>query len=158
MAQLDEEYNSDELPEPQSYELVPNGWYGSVITQAEVKKTNDGTGKFIKLRFDITGPSCSGRCVFGNINTNNKSDKAQEIGRQQLNAIMRAIGLTRLKDTNQLLDRPLQIKVSTEEARDGYDANNEVKGFKPVEGAGGGMPAQSKAPASSGATAPWNRG
>lgn len=155
MSLLDEEYDSDQLPEPKDFELVPPDWYDAVISEAEVKKTKDGLGKYIKLRLDITGPSCSGRCVFANINTNNKSADAQEIGRSQLNAIMGAIGVPRLKDTDQLLNQPLQIKVTIKAASGGYDANNEVKAFKAVDGAGSGMP-QSQAPVTSGKEpAPW---
>jgi len=155
MASLDEEFSTDQLPEPQSYDTIPAGWYSCLVSDAEVKRTNDGTGKYIKLRLDITGPRCGGRCVFTNINTNNKSDKAQEIGRQQLNSIMRSVGLSRLRDTDELLNKPMQIKVAIRRSEE-YGDQNEVKAYKAIEGAGGGMPQQQSAPKASG-SAPWDR-
>jgi hypothetical protein len=53
--------------------------------------------------YDITGPSHQGRVVFGNLNIKNANPKAEEIGRQQLGDIMRAIGLAKVTDTDQFI-------------------------------------------------------
>jgi hypothetical protein len=157
----------DQLPEStNSYELLPAGWYTASITKAELAPTKDGSGQMIKLRYDITGPSHQGRVVFGNLNIKNRSAKAEEIGRQQLGEIMRAIGLARVTDTDQLIGAQLAIKVAIREAQNGYEAQNEVKGFK---SAGGSAPAASvpsfaapkpaqQAAAPAAATAPWLAG
>lgn len=159
----------DQLPEStNSYELLPAGWYTASITKAELAPTKDGSGQMIKLRYDITGPSHQGRVVFGNLNIKNRSAKAEEIGRQQLGEIMRAIGLARVTDTDQLIGAQLAIKVAIREAQNGYEAQNEVKGFKSVGGSAPSAaavpsfaapkPAQHiAAPAASG-TAPWLAG
>lgn len=156
MSFLGTEFNVDELPQSdRSFDNLPAGTYTATITRADLRSTKDGTGELIAVRYDITGPSHEGRVVFGNINIKNKSSKAEEIGRQQLGEIMRAIGLTSLRDTDQLIGCHLQIKVDIEK-REGYDARNVVKGHKAVAGSAPPAPtAAPAAPASNGAAPPW---
>jgi hypothetical protein len=73
--------------------------------------------------------------VFGNVNIRNASAKAEEIGRQQLGEIMRATGIARVTDTDQLVGNALQIKLDVRPADGQYPAQNEVRGFKAVSGA-----------------------
>lgn len=163
MSDLGFTYNAADIPqEDRSFDPVPAGWYTATITNAEVKATRDGSGQYIKCRFDITGPSHEGRVVFTNFNTRNKSDVAEKIGVQQLGALMRAIGLPSVSNTDQLIGGTCSIKVSIRPADGQYDAQNEVKAFKAVEGSAppsGAAPAQQTAPAAApaGGTPPWQR-
>lgn len=157
MAFLDQAIDLGSLPQSeQSYDPLPPGWYSASITKAELKATKDGTGQYIALRYDITGPSHQGRVVFGNLNIKNRSVKAEEIGREALGQIMRAIGLIRVQDTDQLVGGQLQIKVAIQEGNNGYEPRNEVKGYKAMAGAQPVMsaPAAAPAPAASN-TPPW---
>jgi len=153
MAFLDEPYSVEDLPEGRGeFELIPAGWYNATIAAADLSPTKDGTGQYIKLRLDITGPTHEGRVVFANLNIKNASTKAEEIGLQQLGDVMRAIGLSKVRDTDQLVGGNLQIKIGTRPAKDGYEAQNEVKGYKALEG--GVPPKASTAPAGKN-TPPW---
>jgi len=128
MAFLDEEFSVDTLPVGNNnFEPLPEGWYNATITGAEVKETKAGDGKYIACKYTITGPSHQGRVVFGNLNIKNASTKAEEIGRQQLGEIMRAIGLAKVSDTDQLIGGNLGIKLSV---RTGDYAGNEIKGYR----------------------------
>lgn len=135
-----------DLPESTSgaYDPLPAGWYTAMIAGADLQATKDGTGQYIKIKYSITGPSHQGRIVFGNLSIKNASAKAEEIGRQQLGELMRAIGLARVQDTDQLIGGQLSIKLDIRPARTDaasgktYDAQNEVKGYK---AAGGSAPA-----------------
>jgi len=143
MAFLGQTYAAADLP--QGNEPLPPGWYTANITQAELKSTAAGDGQYIKLRYDITGPTHQGRVVFGNLNIKNASAKAEEIGRQQLGEIMRAIGLSRVQDTDQFIGSSIQVKLEVRPARTDektgktYEATNDVKGFKAIisDSAGG---------------------
>lgn len=167
MAFLDETFSADDLPKGNTgdYTPLPDGWYISTITKAELCATKAGTGQYIKLRYDITGPTHQGRVVFGNLNIRNPNPKAEEIGRQQLGDVMRAIGLAKVADTDQLVGGALMIKLTTKAADGQYEASNEVKGFKAVEGAAMPKPAASMPagmPGSNGAATPpvsppWGR-
>ena len=108
---------------------LPAGWYLATIHSAEVRQTKAGNGQYIKLRYDIVGGEHGGRVVFGNLNTRNSSEKAQEIGRQQLGELMRAIGLPTIQDTDQLVGGTLEIKLSVRDDPQ-WGVSNEVKGFR----------------------------
>ena len=141
MAQFGESFIADELPQGGGeFAPLPDGWYTAVINKADLKPTKDGSGKYIAVRYDIIAPTHQGRIVFGNINIKNKSTTAEEIGRQQLGSLMRAIGLARVDDTDQLIGATLQIKLATR-TQEGYEPNNDIKAFKAVEGAAMSMPA-----------------
>lgn len=150
MAYLDHAIELSDLPESSGdYELLPAGWYNCTIGGAELRNNSKGTGQLIAVKYSITGPTHQGRVVFGNINIRNQSTKAEEIGRQQLGELMRATGIPRLTDTDQLIGQNLSIKLAIQEAKTDamtgktYDARNEVKGFKALSGA---MPAASSVP------------
>ncbi len=170
MAFLGQTFDANELPQGTggSFEPLPEGNYNATITQAELKDTNDKTGQYIKLRLDITGPSHQGRVIFSNLNIKNPSAKAEEIGRQQLGDIMRAVGLVKVTDTDQLIGGNVNIKLTIRAARTDektgktYDASNEVKGYRAINGAAApafkaaapaAAPAASSAPAK--ASPPW---
>lgn len=156
MAFLDQEFVAADLPQGNSYDVLPEGWYNATITKADIQATKDGTGQYIKVRYDITGPTHQGRVVFGNLNIRNASVKAEEIGRQQLGELMRSIGLAKVTDTDQLIGGNLQIKVAIRPASGQYGESNEIKGFKAISG---GAPTASAPvapkPAASGSTPPW---
>lgn len=166
-----------DLPESTggAYDPLPAGWYTAMIAGADLQATKDGTGQYIKIKYSITGPSHQGRVVFGNLNIKNQSAKAEEIGRAQLGELMRAIGLARVQDTDQLIGGNLSIKLDIRPARTDassgktYDAQNEVKGYKAAGGTApaaamqsfgasqpqASVPAAQAAPASASSAPPW---
>ena len=129
MAHLGETITAAELPVSQGYDPVPVGWYSVTVTGAEIRETKSGTGSYIAVRYDITGPTHEGRVIFGNLNIRNPNPKAEEIGRQQLGDLMRAIGLASVTDTDQLIGGRCQIKVAIQKSEE-YGDKNEVKGYK----------------------------
>lgn len=135
MAFLNEAFDVNELPQGNTgnFEPLPAGWYNVTVSQAELKDTKSGTGQYIKLRYDVTGPTHQGRVVFGNLNIKNANSKAEEIGRMDLGNIMRAIGLARVTDTDQLIGNSLSIKLDIKTDPQ-YGASNEVKGYKSLSG------------------------
>lgn len=155
MAFLNETFSTDELPQGSTgdYTPLPDGWYTANITQASLETTKAGTGQYIKLRYDITGPTHQGRVVFCNLNIRNPNPKAEEIGRQQLGDLLRAIGLAKVSDTDQLIGSRCSIKLATRQ-QEGYEPSNEIKGWKAIEGGAMPKPAAPSAPASAGSP-PW---
>lgn len=164
MAFLNETFSAADLPQSdRNFEPLPPGWYTATISAADLTPTKAGTGAYIKMRYDVTGPTHQGRVVFANLNIRNANPEAERIGRQQLGDLMRAIGLPTLSDTDQLIGAQVGIKLKISPARDGYEASNDVAGFKAVGGAPSipAAPAAAKpaaaapAPAAAGARPPW---
>ena len=159
MAFLDQAIELNELPQATtSYELLPPGWYDATVAGAELRDTKTG-GQMIAVKHSILGPTHQGRLVWGNINIRNANPKAEEIGRQQLGDIMRATGLARVTDTDQLIGLTMGIKVAIREAQNGYEAQNEVKGWKSTQGSAAPAPAfvppSAPAAAPAGKQPPW---
>jgi hypothetical protein len=156
MAFLDQTFEADAMPvSEKSYEPLPAGWYTASITAAELKNTKAGTGQYIAIRYDIIGPSHQGRIVFGNLNIRNPNATAEGIGRQQLGEIMRAIGIAKVQDTDELIGGQLSIKIAIKVSEQ-YGDQNEVKGFKAIAGSTPPAPA-AKAAASGKAAPPWQK-
>lgn len=156
MASIGQSFVADELPASSGdFAPLPEGWYNAIINSADIRNTKDGTGQYIAVRYDILGPTHQGRVVFGNINIKNKSSTAEEIGRQALGSIMRAIGLARVDDTDQLIGGQLQIKLSIRQ-QEGYEPTNDVRQFKALEGAAS-MPTPATSSAPKASTPPWKK-
>ena len=155
MAKLGQTYVADDMPKSdRDFAPLPDGWYAVTISDADVKQTKAGNGSYIKMKLDVTGPTHQGRVVFSNINVRNPNPKAEEIGNQQLGELMRAVGLPRLEDTDQLIGRSLSVKLVTRTSEQ-YGDQNEVKAYK---AAGGAAPAAPAAAASGAKSPPWARG
>jgi hypothetical protein len=134
MANLGTTFSRDELPVSQGFEPIPAGWYTATVTGAELKDTKEGAGQYINVQYTVLGPEHQGRVLFGIINIRNASTKAQEIGLSNLNSLMASIGLEKVQDTDQLIGHDCQIKVKIRPAKDGYDAQNDVSGWKAPSG------------------------
>jgi hypothetical protein len=95
--------------------------------------------------------------VFSNFNIQNPSVKAEEIGRQQLGEMMRALGLASVSDTDELINGHLTIKVDIRPASGEYGPQNEVKGWRSNTGSLPPQPGKPDAPAGAPAKAspPW---
>lgn len=75
-----------------NFETVPAGEYLVNVTNAEMKDTKSGDGKYIKAELTITQGAQEGRRLFTNFNIQNKSEKAQEIGLSSLRSLLEKAG------------------------------------------------------------------
>lgn len=158
MAFLGETFDTATLPQSeQSFDPLPAGWYQAKITKAEVKDTKAGTGNYIAVRYDILGPTHQGRVVFGNLNIKNPNSEAERIGREQLGELMRAVGLPRVQDSDELIGGELNIKLKVRLSEQ-YGDSNDVSGYRAISGAQPPAPktaGSASAPAPAGAPPPW---
>ena len=147
--------------EPQtSLEPMPADWYKCVITQTEEKPTKAQTGSYLQLDIEVIEGSFAGRKVFDRLNLNNPNSAAVEIAQRSLSSICRAIDVPNPQDSDDLLDKPLMVKVAVKPADGQYSASNEVKGYDacniPSAGATASAPVAAAA-ANGSATPPWKR-
>lgn len=138
---------SKEYENTSSFEPLPAGWYEAKIIASEVKETSTG-GEMVVNTYRIEGGQYGGRQVFGRMNVRNNSEKAEKIGRQQLNGLLTAIGIKpeEFEDTDDLVGKDVQIKLKIREASGGYDASNDVSAFKALAGAGSSEGGEKKNP------------
>lgn len=142
-----------------SFEPLPDGWYPARVAKIEEKTTKAGTGKYYQVQFNIVDGQHRGRVVFGRYNTQNPNSQAAEIGQRQFTALSHAVGVRILRDTNELMDKVLTIRVKLKPADGQYDASNDVVGYKaagaeaPMQAAPSPAPQHTAAPAAPAAPA-----
>src|SRR5699024_8869028 len=136
--QLGQTFNQNDLREGEGeFTAIPAGDYQVEITEASLQDSKSGTGQYIKLRMDIIGPEYQGRVLFSNLNIRNQSEKAEQIGLQQLGDVIRAIGVPTLRDTAQPVGAKLTVKVKVKDDPEYGDANgkkNEIAAYKSMTG------------------------
>lgn len=163
MAQF--EFNTDSVQKREnSYELLPAGWYTAQITETEIVPLKSGNGQALKLTIEVLQDGYRGRKVWARLNVRHTNQETERIAQQQLRELCESIGLTRFRDTSELHNKPMQIKVKIRKDETGqYEDQNDVNGFKPASGGAAPVAAASRpaAPASNApaavATPPWQK-
>lgn len=124
----DLKFNATEI-QPTSFDVIPAGEYRACIVDSMVQATKTGTGKFLNLEISILSGPHAGRKVFDRLNIWNPSPKAVEIAKATLSAICRAVGVLTPKDSQELHNRPLIIKLGVRNDPQ-FGDSNEVKAYK----------------------------
>jgi len=124
------DFDAGSVPVP-SYEPIPPGWYAAEIDKAEVRDTKAGTGKYLKLELVILDEAHEGRRVFTQINLSNPNPTAVEIGQRELAALAMACGVPALRDSAELLQKQIGVKVKIK-TEAGRDPDNVVSGYRPL--------------------------
>ncbi len=134
----------------EEYAPIPPGWYAAIIEaptdgKPMVRDSKAG-GKMLKVVFKITGPAHEGRKIFHNINlivkpkeatadAASKAKMAESIGRRELAKLCVAAGKPLAKDSAELVDAVVEVKVVVRKNMDG-SPDNEAKDFRRAGSAG----------------------
>jgi hypothetical protein len=143
MADLGEQFDANAV-QPASFDVLPAGEYDAAIVASSMETTSKGLGKYLKLELQILNGPSQNRKVFDNLNLVNPNAKAVEIARGTLSAICRAVGVLTPKDSSELHDKPLRIKLKVTKSEE-YGEQNKITSYKP-RNAGPVFPAPSAAP------------
>lgn len=144
-------FNANEVDPAVGFDPIPAGKYLAIITETEMKPTKAGTGQYLQLTFQVLEGEHKGRLVWARLNLSNPSDMAVKIARAELSSICRAIGVMAPKDSIELHNLPLTIKVGCTKRGDTGELTNEIKGY---ESKGSAEPV---AAAPVGSVPPWKR-
>ena len=156
------QFDSTTVEPTGTFDVLPAGTYPAVALSSEMRVTKAG-GEMASFKMQITDGQHSGRVLFARFNVVNASAKAQEIGRGQLSAFCRAAGVEQLTDTDDLVGKPVMIKVKVRPEQNGYPAQNEIDGFAAQSAAGVAhathQPTSAPAPrpAAPGVSKPWQK-
>lgn len=145
---------SSVAPRENSYALLPAGEYVGQVTDSEINPLKSGNGTGLKLTFTILQEGYNGRKLFANLNVKHTNPTAEQIAQQQLRELCEAVGLATMRDTAELHNKPVKLRVKIREDKSGqYEPQNEVVGFKPAAGGATAAPSFSPRPAASAAPA-----
>lgn len=120
---------------PSSLDVLPAGEYEACVVASEMKVTNAGTGKYLKLELQILNGEYQNRKLWDNLNLINPSAKAQEIARGTLSALCRAIGVLTPKDSSELHNKPFRVKVKVDKTEE-FGEQNRITAYKPRDNGG----------------------
>lgn len=128
-------FNAAEVGPMDSFEPVPAGKYLAIISDSEMKPTKSGSGHYLEITFDIIDGNFKGRKVWARLNLDNPNAQAVQIARGELSAICRAVGVLQPRDSAELHNLPLAVKVSVKKREGNGELTNEIKGYEKKEAA-----------------------
>jgi len=127
------EFDANDVPPAEVFELLPAGRYGAMIVESEKKPTKNNDGERIVLTWQIIEGEHEGRKIFQGLNIDNPNEKAVAIAKRELSAISHATGKIRIRDTEELHDIPCVIVLKVVPAKGDFDAKNEIKGVEGLD-------------------------
>lgn len=170
MADLDQVFGGDfdptSVPEDErNFDVLPAGDYQLQVIDSEVIALRSGNGDMLKLTLEVLDGPFANRKVWDNLNIRHTNAQAQSIAQRALADLCLAVGVQGLRNSEDLHFKPFVGTLKVEPPKDGYDAQNRVKKYKPRGGvAPTSRPAPTQAarpaaqPAQAGGTrAPWPR-
>jgi len=137
------------------FEPIPAGTYEALIIDSAMKTTRSGDGQFLELVFEVIAGPHKGRRLWARLNLTNANATAVAIARAELSAICRATGIMAPRDSVELHNLPLVLKVGLKKRSDTQELQNVIRGYAKRETAPQ-PPATGQRPANNG-TAPWKR-
>ena len=129
MADLGGVFNANDV-KPSSFDVLPASEYEAIIVNSEKKTTSKGDGNYLNLELQILNGPFQNRKIFDKLNLVNPNPQAVEIARGTLSAICRAVGVMTPRDSSELHDKPIRIKVAVKKS-DEYGEQNVIKAYKP---------------------------
>lgn len=144
-----------------TFETLPPGDYEVVITGSECKPNQKTVGEHINVTFEIIEGDAKGRLLFAIWNIKNANSTAEKIGRSELAACCKAVGVVNPQDTCDLHDKPLIVRVGIDKKD---TTRNVIKGYMAIDAAktppvATAEPAKASVPKATAATGkkPWQK-
>lgn len=126
-------FDANTVEPTSTFDPIPAGKYVAAIVDSEMKPTKSGNGHYLELTFGILDGQFKGRKVWTRLNLDNPNLQTVQIARGELSAICRAVGVLQPKDSNELHNLPLSIKVTCKKRDDTGEISNEIKGYEKKE-------------------------
>lgn len=159
MAQLGGTFDASQVDPSGDFDVIPADDYRAQLVDSEIIDAKSGSGRYLKLTWQVQGGAYDNRLIWQNLNLWNSNAKAVEIAQRELSSICHATGKINVSDSEEMHFIPCTIKVGIRKDKNGEFADqNVVKSVKPI-GPASATTAPAQTPSSSGsaatATAPW---
>ena len=126
-------FNANDVEPNTAFEPIPAGKYLAAITASETKRNKANNGSYLELTLSILEGDFKGRVLWTRLNLDNPNATAVKIARGDLSAICRAVNVMQPKDSTDLHNLPLVVKVKLKKRADNDELTNEIKGFEPKQ-------------------------
>ena len=144
-------FNANEIDPNVAFEPIPAGDYLAVVVATEMKPTKNGSGEYLQLEIEVLDGPHKGRKVWDRLMLKHTNSQTVAIARSTLSALCRAVGVMQPRDSIELHNLPVVVKVACKKRDDTGEITNAVKGYK-KKGA-----AATSVPTATGGTPPWKR-
>ena len=125
-------FDANNVEPSKGFDVLPAGQYTAIIESSELKPTQKG-GKYLSLAFQVISGEFQGRKLWNNLNIINDNPKAVEIAKADLSAICRAVGVMTPKDSSELHNKPLTVKVVCKKRKDNDEMENKIDKYIAIE-------------------------
>ena len=122
-------FNANEVEPTTDFDPIPAGTYVAMITDSQMKPTKNGSGEYLELSFQVLEGDYKNRLLWARLCLNHSKDITAKIARGHLAAICRAVGVLTPRDSAELHNLPLVVKVVLKKRKDNGELTNEIKSF-----------------------------
>lgn len=112
--------------------VLPAGEYRACLVSSDRKACKSGNEYYLNLDFQILSGDFQNQHIFARLNLwlDKSKSTAIQIAKGQLSELCRAVGVPTPKDSTELHNKPVIVKVKVKNGDQGEQ--NEVAGFKPA--------------------------
>jgi len=134
-----------------SFDPLPADRYQVVLVASDLKDTRSRDGQYLELEFEVTDGPYKGRKLWDRLTLSHPNALTVKIARAKLSALCRACGVMQPKDSQDLHNLPIAVKVRVKRRKDTQELGNEISAYEKRDAASG-QPAQATT-----STPPWRR-
>lgn len=131
---------------------LPAGQYLCIACDSQMKPTKKGDGRYLQVELEVLEGEHKGRKLWDRFVLEHPNDRAVAIARSSLAGLCTAVGVTRPRDSVELHNVPVLVRVACTKRGDTGEITNTVKGYAKR---GGSQPAAPNT--SNGGGVPWRR-
>ena len=121
-----------------SFDALPDGEYPVIVTESKMKETKAGDGAYLQLNLSVLEGPYKGKTLFDRLNLKNPNPLVMDIANRQLAGLCKAVNKEKIRDSGELHNIPVTVKVKFRRGENGYDDSNDVKRYKPYQTSGAG--------------------
>jgi hypothetical protein len=109
------QFNASAVDTTDNFQPLPEGEYRMLVASAEEKRTKDGTGLGLNVKYEVVEGQHKGRSVFHWINLQNKSKVAEEIGHKELARLCLACKIETPRAPSDFCGKLIKVSLKVEE-------------------------------------------
>ena len=131
---------------------LPAGQYLCIATDSQMKPTKKGDGRYLQVELEVLEGEHKGRKLWDRFVLEHSNDRTVAIAKSSLAGLCTAVGVPRPRDSAELHNIPVLVRVACTKRTDTGEITNAIKGYAKR---GGVQPTSSGA--STGGGVPWRR-
>lgn len=131
---------------------LPAGQYLCIASDSQMKPTKKGDGRYLQVELEVLEGEHKGRKLWDRFVLEHPNDRTVAIAKSSLASLCTAVGVPRPRDSAELHNIPVLVRVACTKRKDTGEITNAIKGYAKR---GGSQPTSSGA--STGGGVPWRR-